>query len=87
MEKSKEIMKQYKSPPARGAWIEIPNFVIFYGRVPSPPARGAWIEIPRQRPAYTRPASPPARGAWIEIVDEKHTAQGHFVAPREGGVD
>ena len=35
-----------QSPPARGAWIEIPPPILAQREVfVSPPARGAWIEI------------------------------------------
>ena len=58
-----------RSPPARGAWIEMLMDGWEYGSVlESPPARGAWIEICGTPPISYRPTlSPPARGAWIEI--------------------
>ena len=35
-----------KSPPARGAWIEILGYLRYKLRcITSPPARGAWIKI------------------------------------------
>ena len=35
-----------KSPPSRGAWIEILRYAYHYRHYPvSPPSRGAWIEI------------------------------------------
>ena len=56
-----------RSPPARGAWIEI-VFVFFnVFKVWSPPARGAWIEIAYAEVICGSGQSPPARGAWIEI--------------------
>ena len=55
------------SLPARGAWIEIPNFIVLRPPYESPPARGAWIEISLLIVALQLPTSPPARGAWIEI--------------------
>ena len=34
-----------KSPPSRGAWIEIRTLPTTSRTGPSPPSRGAWIEI------------------------------------------
>ena len=34
-----------QSPPSRGAWIEISNFLNGDSSGMSPPSRGAWIEI------------------------------------------
>ena len=57
-----------KSPPARGAWIEIIVALPYRLNVLSPPARGAWIEILNVGGVEVYPWSPPARGAWIEIM-------------------
>ena len=35
-----------KSPPSRGAWIEIEAIQCGKIAVASPPSRGAWIEMP-----------------------------------------
>ena len=34
-----------KSPPSRGAWIEITALALVTPRLTSPPSRGAWIEM------------------------------------------
>ena len=34
-----------KSPPSRGAWIEISLILLAHLTCLSPPSRGAWIEI------------------------------------------
>ena len=34
-----------RSPPSRGAWIEIVIGWAYYALPMSPPSRGAWIEI------------------------------------------
>ena len=39
-----------QSPPARGAWIEIPILESLGDVEWSPPARGAWIEISSRFP-------------------------------------
>ena len=36
---------EFKSPPSRGAWIEMLNLLFEYDALKSPPSRGAWIEI------------------------------------------
>ena len=59
----------HTSPPARGAWIEMPAYEDTQVEArKSPPARGAWIEMSVGNDEYVRGImSPPARGAWIEI--------------------
>ena len=44
------------SPPAKGAWIEIPSFCDSSLMPKSPPAKGAWIEI----------------GAWVSRAKMPH---------------
>ena len=58
-----------RSPPARGAWIEMPTPYTGVSMAErSPPARGAWIEMPTPYTGVSMAErSPPARGAWIEI--------------------
>ena len=52
-----------KSPPSRGAWIEMPCRCLQYWRPPSPPSRGAWIEIDRcWLHILKRPVAPLAGG-------------------------
>ncbi len=38
-------MKNIKSPPVRGAWIEMTLGKRRQASITSPPVRGAWIEI------------------------------------------
>ena len=82
--------KMTKSPPSRGAWIEIYKWQVT-GQHPrkSPPSRGAWIEILfRNLPKSSRKKSPPSRGAWIEIESDFDDDDALFdVAPLAGGVD
>ena len=56
-----------ESHPARGAWIEISDWMHGKNREESHPARGAWIEISGLSAGWTSPKSHPARGAWIEM--------------------
>ena len=62
--KTKFVDKAVKSPPSRGAWIEIiraPVTTCTYR--PSPPSRGAWIEICcRHRRREGRSVAPLAGG-------------------------
>ena len=78
-----------RSPPSRGAWIEI-AWVEFLEvmKDSSPPSRGAWIEIvyfPVEMPRDHK--SPPSRGAWIEILKASRPPAAFNVAPLAGGVD
>ena len=57
-----------KSPPSRGAWIEISLGEHLLIRYEVAPLAGAWIEIPDLRPGPMPSMSPPSRGAWIEMV-------------------
>ena len=86
--KTKFVDKAVKSPPSRGAWIEIiraPVTTCTYR--PSPPSRGAWIEMDvRYHPPITH-LSPPSRGAWIEIPRAAWPWWRGAVAPLAGGVD
>ena len=76
-----------RSPPSRGAWIEI-SFVcgLVVGGA-SPPSRGAWIEISLHNIELIESLSPPSRGAWIEMLWEKRENHPTGVAPLAGGVD
>ena len=75
-----------RSPPARGAWIEI-----FLTAPPknqtarSPPARGAWIEILASCIIRRNCGSPPARGAWIEIGYQAYDLLKAHCRPPHGG--
>ena len=77
-----------KSPPSRGAWIEIDvQFVPPFISSASPPSRGAWIEIRSNQQAALMQQSPPSRGAWIEILSAIAAEVVPVVAPLAGGVD
>ena len=43
-----------KSPPTRGAWIEIINLWMRGVDSKSPPTRGAWIEIYNEKDAFKK---------------------------------
>ena len=76
-----------KSPPSRGAWIEIVFQLAKASTEQSPPSRGAWIEIRCHRDGPLDHQSPPSRGAWIEILRVLTTSSERRVAPLAGGVD
>ena len=77
-----------KSPPSRGAWIEMQTYAPCGCEARSPPSRGAWIEIRPLRRRIVHPlSSPPSRGAWIEITPAVCTIGVTSVAPLAGGVD
>ena len=77
-----------KSPPSRGAWIEIRTWAALWPAHWSPPSRGAWIEIPgRSAHTFFVTGSPPSRGAWIEISSLTRVFLALKVAPLAGGVD
>ena len=42
-----------RSPPSRGAWIEISGKAIGASTIESPPSRGAWIEITISQVTFT----------------------------------
>ena len=77
-----------KSPPSRGAWIEmiIAHHPARYAP-PSPPSRGAWIEMAICDSTGNSQLSPPSRGAWIEIDLQRPRRYRQVVAPLAGGVD
>ena len=63
------LMEIYKkSPPSRGAWIEIAKntaaYAVQYSR---PPRGGRGLKCLQLLPAVLVTESPPSRGAWIEI--------------------
>ena len=75
-----------KSPPARGAWIEIPTALFLQALLVSrPPHGGRGLKYTGYTPVKIDDKSPPARGAWIEIGekdDERTDIQGR---PPHGG--
>ena len=78
----------FRSPPSRGAWIEIREKTATALYRLSPPSRGAWIEIRHRRRYGGAVGSPPSRGAWIEISTILiKVADSCGVAPLAGGVD
>ena len=77
-----------KSPPARGAWIEMPPEDEGELMKMSPPARGAWIEISRRSSDYACYACrPPHGGRGLKCSCQKAVSVPRRVAPRTGGVD
>ena len=68
MQKYGMVIKNKRSPPSRGAWIEIRMLPNSPGLSTSPPSRGAWIEISGYQYDDLSVKSPPSRGAWIEMV-------------------
>ena len=87
--KTKFVDKAVKSPPSRGAWIEIiraPVTTCTYR--PSPPPRGGGVGIcGRKKTPKTQTCPPPSRGAWIEIRIWYIRRFLSTVAPLAGGVD
>ena len=51
-----------KSPPSRGAWIEISTESDIFLSVLSPPSRGAWIEMRRAANCPTKGRVAPLAG-------------------------
>ena len=76
-----------RSPPSRGAWIEMPQSFPVALQIASPPSRGAWIEISTLLTMFEDARSPPSRGAWIEISSLVSVTACCVVAPLAGGVD
>ena len=78
-----------KSPPARGAWIEISRYSPKDNCARSrPPHGGRGLKYLNHRAVLdVAPRSPPARGAWIEIAALRWSFMPENVAPRTGGVD
>ena len=75
------------SPPSRGAWIEIRDFVNGHTVDDVAPLAGAWIEISIIKLFDKLLSSPPSRGAWIEILRQVVICILTGVAPLAGGVD
>ena len=60
--------QRVKSPPARGAWIEMPYRSADFSSIPCrPPHGGRGLKCSGRGGIFQRRMSPPARGAWIEI--------------------
>ena len=58
----------FKSPPTRGAWIEIKLLPSRkFSHVSSPPHGGRGLKYPYKGLKCQARLSPPTRGAWIEI--------------------
>ena len=51
-----------RSPPSRGAWIEMAELRKAADDLESPPSRGAWIEIKKVRRTNTSSAVAPLAG-------------------------
>ena len=66
--KIRRIYKAPVSPPARGAWIEIPKAYTSFIKVRRrPPHGGRGLKSSMPLTKFANSVSPPARGAWIEI--------------------
>ncbi len=62
------ILREWKSHPTQGAWIEmIVSKILSLADTMSHPTRGAWIEIDEYTRMEIFTLSHPTRGAWIEI--------------------
>ena len=77
-----------KSPPSRGAWIEIDLHQRHIAASGSPPSRGAWIEIV----AFIRfgirfERRPPRGGRGLKFIFAAVIMVLPVVAPLAGGVD
>ena len=78
----------FRSPPTRGAWIEIGRQSKNLTGIESPPTRGAWIEIRWSAfLAKSMQSRPPHGGRGLKC--DMHTGKGRMdlVAPHTGGVD
>ena len=82
---TRPLNRYTRSPPARGAWIEIFPLLSLHLPMSSPPARGAWIEIPAYMVTSPFFQSPPARGAWIEIQHPYHALTTSCTSPPARG--
>ncbi len=78
-----------KSPPTRGAWIEMYDPPpLTGGYYLSPPTRGAWIEIIYHGRKVSEILSRPPHGGRGLKFDEVRQNPGEMnVAPHTGGVD
>ena len=77
-----------RSPPSRGAWIEIITLLKNGVVMTSPPSRGAWIEMPRLvSKAAIKSRRPPRGGRGLKCAAGKGSKSGKGVAPLAGGVD
>ena len=83
------ITQWSRSPPSRGAWIEI-AMLCHSGmeNAKSPPSRGAWIEMDVSS-SYPSDAScrPPRGGRGLKYHAGRLSRIGYAVAPLAGGVD
>ena len=87
MDEEQAVMDGFESHPARGGWIEIPQWLCIYETTLSHPARGGWIEIIYKTGALILSRSHPARGGWIEISATPPIQKKGAVPPRKGWVD
>ena len=77
-----------RSPPSRGAWIEILWAAVRSEQMPSPPSRGAWIEIARPGCGRLFPRRrPPRGGRGLKYRLKCKKGRAPVVAPLAGGVD
>ena len=80
-----EGRKEDRSPPSRGAWIEIKLPLPVLYRVRSPPSRGAWIEIIfRGGVLRVQRGRPPRGGRGLKSPTTTHTCCTSRRPPRGG---
>ena len=77
-----------RSPPSRGAWIEMALIRSAYWERKSPPSRGAWIEIPLGCAGLPPPPGrPPRGGRGLKYLQSAQLIKQAGVAPLAGGED
>ena len=85
---NREPEGQRRSPPSRGAWIEIAILQAICDFLMSPPSRGAWIEIRRSLAVSSvGPGRPPRGGRGLKSFRLGDLGKHGVVAPLAGGVD
>ena len=73
-----------KSPPSRGAWIEIRPSKQPGASCASPPSRGAWIEIPPTLQDFVGPGRPPRGGRGLKSRGMRVWPPGWMSPPSRG---
>ena len=77
-----------RSPPVRGAWVEIKmKYADINEKYTSPPVRGAWVEIISGLDLPDGPRGrPPCGGRGLKSAEQVEANDYNPVAPRAGGV-
>ena len=82
------INNKLKSPPSRGAWIEMSVPMFKESIAMSPPSRGAWIEITiHSQNTQLVHCRPPRGGRGLKSSARWWGFRSTIVAPLAGGVD